>query len=138
MSSDILIELKNKSVHMHPTDSELEILNILWASGPSSVRNINDQLNVKREVGYTTTLKIMQLMFEKGILTRDESAKTHIYKPKVKESKTKQNLLRSFAENTFNGSMKALVLEALGEGTSTKEELDEIKDLIKQIQNKEK
>ena len=123
---------------MHPTDSELEILNILWASGPSSVRSINEQLNLKREVGYTTTLKIMQLMHEKGILTRDESAKIHIYKPVVKESMMKQSLLRNFVENTFNGSMKALVVEALGEGTSTKEELDEIKDLIKQIQLKEK
>jgi BlaI family penicillinase repressor len=122
---------------MQPTDSELEILNILWADGPNSVRYINECLNQKRDVGYTTTLKIMQIMHEKGLVKRDESAKIHIYKPSIKESHTKQNLLRNFVQNTFNGSMKAMVVEALGEGTSSKEELDEIKDLIKQIQSKE-
>ncbi|HMP30126.1 MAG TPA: BlaI/MecI/CopY family transcriptional regulator [Saprospiraceae bacterium] len=123
---------------MHPTDSELEVLNILWTNGPSSVRYVNEHLNQKRDVGYTTTLKIMQIMHEKGLLTRDVSSKTHIYKASIKESYTKQNLLRSFVQNTFNGSMKAMVVEALGEGTSSKEELDEIKELIKQIQSKEK
>jgi predicted transcriptional regulator len=122
---------------MHPTDSELEILNILWANGPNNVRFINEKLNQKREVGYTTTLKIMQLMFEKGLITRDDSNKTHIYKSNIKEGKTKQSLLQNFVQNTFNGSMKALVVEALGEGSSSKEELDEIKRFIKSIQEKE-
>lgn len=122
---------------MHPTDSELEILNILWANGPNNVRFINEKLNQKREVGYTTTLKIMQLMFEKGLITRDDSNKTHIYKSNIKEGKTKQSLLQNFVQNTFNGSMKALVVEALGEGSSSKEELDEIKSFIKSIQDKE-
>jgi predicted transcriptional regulator len=122
---------------MHPTDSELEILNILWANGPNNVRFINEKLNQKREVGYTTTLKIMQLMFEKGLITRDDSNKTHIYKSNIKEGKTKQSLLQNFVQNTFNGSMKALVVEALGEGSSSKEELDEIKRFIKSIQDKE-
>ena len=76
-----------------PTDSELEILHILWENGPSSVRYINDMLNERRDVGYTTTLKLMQIMNEKGLVKRDTAAKTHIYIAVAKENDTKNNLV---------------------------------------------
>ena len=102
-----------------PTDAELEILQILWENGPSSVRFVNDQLNEKRakdqrEVGYTTTLKIMQLMVEKEIATRNTDNRTHIYIPKIDESDTKKALLKTFVDTTFRGSAMNLVLQALG------------------------
>lgn len=119
-----------------PTESEIEILNILWEHGPQSVRFINDILNKKREVGYTTSLKIMQLMLEKELLTRDTSSRTHIYKAKVNEEKMRGQLLKKFVNTAFGGSAKNLVLQALGNHKASSEELDEIKELIKKIENK--
>lgn len=119
-----------------PTDSELEVLQFLWHFGECSVRQINDLLNEKREVGYTTTLKIMQIMNEKGLVDRDTASKVHIYKARIKETHTKKNLLNDFISTTFNGSSQALVMQALGNHKASKEELQEIKDLIEQIENK--
>lgn len=120
---------------MTPTDSELEILQFLWSNGPSSVRDINDELNLRRDVGYTTTLKIMQLMHEKGMLARNTDNRSHLYSSQVKETNTKTTLLNTFLRTTFNGSVKDMVLHALGEGKSSKEELEEIKLLIDNIKN---
>lgn len=117
-----------------PTDSELEVLQLLWELGPSSVRDINEKLNLKREVGYTTTLKIMQIMNEKGLVIRDTKSRSHIYKSAIKETSTKQNLLKEFISTTFNGSAKNLVLQALGGSKTSKKELEEIKELIKRIE----
>lgn len=124
-----------------PTDAELEILQILWENGPSSVRFVNDQLNEKREankreVGYTTTLKIMQLMVEKEIATRNTDNRTHIYIPKIDEANTKKALLKTFVDTTFRGSAMSLVLQALGNHQTSPEELKEIKALIDKIENK--
>jgi len=121
-----------------PTESELEILQLLWKRGPSSVREINDLLNEQREVGYTTSLKIMQIMNEKELVTRDTSSRTHIYRAAIKEEATKQSLLKEFITNTFNGSAKNLVMQALGGTKTSKKELDEIKKLIKEIEKKTK
>jgi len=121
-----------------PTESELEILQLLWKRGPSSVREINDLLNEQREVGYTTSLKIMQIMNEKGLVTRDTTSRTHIYRAAIKEEATKQSLLKEFITNTFNGSAKNLVMQALGGTKTSKKELDEIKKLIKEIEKKTK
>ena len=126
----------SKKQIIRPTDSELEILQILWTRGPSSVREINDELNLKREVGYTTTLKIMQIMHEKGILNRNTDNRSHLYESNIKETNTKSNLLNNFLRSTFNGSVKDLVLHALGEGKSSTEELDEIRQMIESIKNK--
>ncbi len=117
-----------------PTDSELEVLQLLWEHGESSVRFINELLNEKRDVGYTTTLKIMQIMNEKGLVERNTDSKIHLYKSKIKEEKTKKHLLTSFISNAFNGSTKDLVMHALGNHKATVEELDEIKALISQIE----
>ncbi len=129
-----------------PTDAELEVLQILWENGPSSVRFVNDRLNEKRaaeskegekrEVGYTTTLKIMQLMVEKEIATRNTDHRTHIYIPKIDESDTKKALLKTFVDTTFRGSAMNLVLQALGNHQTSPEELEEIKALINKIENK--
>jgi len=119
-----------------PTDSELEILHILWEKGVSSVRDINDLLNTRREVGYTTTLKLMQIMNEKGLVKRDTAAKTHIYKAVVRESETKNNLISDFVNVAFQGSAMNLVMQALGNSSSSVEELSELKSLIAKLENK--
>ncbi len=119
-----------------PTESELEVLQILWDKGPSSVRTVNDSLNTKREVGYTTTLKIMQIMTEKGLCKRNTESRTHIYFPLVQEDETKTSLINSFVNNIFKGSTTKLVLQALGNSEASQEELDEIKSLIEKIEKK--
>jgi len=119
-----------------PTDSELEILHILWEKGVSSVRDISDLLNTRREVGYTTTLKLMQIMNEKGLVKRDTAAKTHIYKAVVRESETKNNLISDFVNVAFQGSAMNLVMQALGNSSSSVEELSELKSLIAKLENK--
>ena len=118
----------------HPTESELEILQVLWAQGPSSVRKVNEILNEKRNIGYTTSLKIMQIMTEKGLVTRDTKSRTHIYQAAVKEGETQSSLLDSFINKTYRGCAKSLVLQALGKEKTSPEELAEIKALISKMQ----
>ena len=120
---------------LRPTDSELEILQILWASGPSSVRFVNEKLNEFRPVGYTTTLKLLQIMNEKGITTRNTSTRTHIYAANIKEIETQGRLLKDFLKSTFRGSAMQLVMQTLGNHNATQEELDKIKSLIKKLEN---
>ena len=121
-----------------PTESELEILQILWEKGPSSVRQVNEILNKVREVGYTTSLKIMQIMNEKGLVTRDTESRTHIYHSAVKEAETQTNLLQNFIKKTYRGSAMKMVLQALGSESASKEELEELKELVEKISNKSK
>jgi BlaI family transcriptional regulator, penicillinase repressor len=113
-----------------PTDSELEILQLLWDNSPATVRLINDKLNEKREVGYTTTLKTMQNMLDKGLLLREIIEKSHFYRPALSQEITQAQVLRNVAEAAFGGSTASLVLRAIGEGDTTKEELEQIKALI--------
>jgi len=125
-----------------PTDSELEILHILWEQGPSTVRTVNDLLNdlrksnqsAKESAGYTTTLKLMQIMFEKGLVTRVEEGRTHAYTAVARESDTQGLLLQQFVDNAFRGSTAKLVMQALGNHEASTEELDEIKALIAKIE----
>ena len=119
-----------------PTESELEILQVLWRDGASSVRHVNDILNEKRKIGYTTTLKFMQLMLEKGFLERDASSRTHIYSPLLDEAATQKGLVDKFIDNTFRGSAMKLVMQTLGNHEASSEELDEIKKLIEKIEKK--
>lgn len=118
-----------------PTDAELEILQLLWKNGPSSVRFIHEKLASEKEIGYTTTLKTMQIMNEKGIVTRDTSQRTHIYFANISEEGTKGNLLNDFLKSTFNGSTRNLVMHALGNNEISEKELEEIKALINKIEN---
>lgn len=126
----------SKPNKLKPTESELEILQILWEKGPSTVRFVNDILNQKREIGYTTTLKIMQIMAEKQLVERDTKSRTHIYIANVQEKDTQKQLLDKFVDTAFKGSAMKMVLQALGNHESSKEELDEIKELIQKIENR--
>jgi len=119
----------------YPTESELEILQILWANEPASVRFINEELNKKREVGYTTTLKLMQIMLEKGLLTRTAEGRKHLYSSNIKKTETQTRLLDRFVEATFKGSAQRLMMQLLGNRKTSKADLEEIKDLIDKIEN---
>ncbi len=121
---------------IRPTDAELEILQILWKKGPSAVRAINDQLSHDQDksIGYTTTLKIMQIMFDKGLLLRDESQRTHIYTPAVREGRIQTALLDRFLHAAYKGSASKLAIQLLGNHQTTPDELAEIKALIDQLE----
>ncbi|MDH3711242.1 MAG: BlaI/MecI/CopY family transcriptional regulator [Cyclobacteriaceae bacterium] len=121
-----------------PTEGELEILRIIWEQGPSTVRTVNDRLSTMKEVGYTTTLKIMQIMAEKGLLKRDTSGKTHIYHSSVSKQKTQQQLVDRLMEAAFGGSAMQLVMQALGNKPSTAEEIKEIRAFLDQLEGGKK
>lgn len=124
--------------NIKPTDSELEILQLLWQHGPLSVRTINDMLNESagdNSIGYTTTLKIMQIMYEKGILKRNTDQRSHIYEAALKEHETQQNLLNEFLDATYRGSASKLVMQALGNNKASEEELQMIKNFIKDLES---
>ncbi|MDE1190569.1 MAG: BlaI/MecI/CopY family transcriptional regulator [Arachidicoccus sp.] len=115
------------------TEGEQEILHVLWQSGPSSVRDIHEIIGAPKQKSYTTTLKIMQIMYEKGLLTRNESSKTHIYKAAISEKSSKQQAVGKIIKNLFKGSAAQLVMHALGNHRPSKEELDEIKTYLSQL-----
>lgn len=114
------------------TEAELEILNILWAQGPATVRAVHEKLaeTKDKDVGYTTTLKLMQIMHEKQLLSRDASSKTHIYKAIVGQKQAQGQMVKRMIETMFNGSATQLVLQALGNHKTSKEELDLIREYL--------
>jgi BlaI family penicillinase repressor len=118
---------------MKPTESELEILQVLWAKGPSTVRQVNEHLSQMRDIGYTTTLKLMQIMHEKGLLSRTEEGRYHIYQALIGEEETQQHLLDRFVDTAFRGSAMKLVMQALGNSKATPRELEELQKLIDQL-----
>ncbi len=121
---------------IRPTDSELEILQMLWKKGPSTVREINDLLSNDQDksIGYTTTLKMMQIMYEKGLLHRDDSQRTHVYTAAVREGKIQSALLDRFLNAAYKGSASKLALQLLGNHETTPDELAAIKALIDQLE----
>jgi predicted transcriptional regulator len=119
-----------------PTKGEMEVLQVLWQYGPSTVRFVHDTLNTeKKSVQYTSTLKLMQVMAEKGLLDRDESQMKHIYSARVAEEKTKKAMLDLFVDSIYNGSASSLMLALLDNKTSD-EELRTIKELLKKMEGK--
>ncbi len=116
-----------------PTESELEILQVLWNNKQASVRTVHEVLLKTKDAGYTTTLKLMQIMFEKGLVTRDDSNKTHIYQPAVSKEKTQKLFVNKMIDTLFAGSSANLVLQALGGHEASKEELNKIQELINQL-----
>ena len=116
-----------------PTESELEILQVLWNEKTATVRTVHEELLKTKDAGYTTTLKLMQIMFEKGLVTRDDSNKTHIYQPGVTREKTQQQFLNKMINTLFAGSSSDLVLQALGGHDASEEELEKIQQLINQL-----
>jgi BlaI family transcriptional regulator, penicillinase repressor len=113
-----------------PTESELAILGVLWSNGPSTVRQVNDFLSASRETGYTTTLKLMQIMAEKGLVTRDERDRSHVYAAKLSRAQTQRQLVTDLVDRAFGGSAAALVLQALSAHPASSEEIAEIQRLI--------
>ncbi|MCX8020230.1 MAG: BlaI/MecI/CopY family transcriptional regulator [Chitinophagaceae bacterium] len=118
-----------------PTPSELEILQILWQKGKATVREVHESLAEFKDSGYTTTLKLMQIMYEKGLVSRDESSRTHIYSPAVSKEKVQQSLLDRLIHTLFGGSPGELVLQVLGhqKNKTTPEELEKIQQLLDSI-----
>ncbi len=117
-----------------PTDGELAILRVLWSRGPSTVREVNTELNRADETGYTTTLKLMQIMAEKGLVARDESQRTHIYKAVLGREQTQRQFVGDLLERVFNGSTQQLVMQALSSRKASAEELAEIRQLLDQME----
>jgi len=126
-----------KNMQSEPTKSELEILQVLWQFGPSTVRLVNDKLNEqKRAVQYTSTLKLMQIMAEKEMLTTDKSSMKHIYSAAIEEKKTKGFLLEKFVDAMYNGSSSSLMMQLLGNKKTSQHEIDEIRNLLDKLENK--
>ena len=119
--------------YIKPTESELEILQVLWERDLASVRDVHEELAKNKDVGYTTTLKLMQIMHEKGLVKRDDSIKTHIYQAAVSREKTQKHLLGKMINTLFGGSSTELVLQALGSHKATPAELDEIQQLLNNL-----
>lgn len=119
-----------------PTESELEILNILWEKGPCTVREVHEVLEKSKEAGYTTTLKLMQIMHDKTLLKRDATNKSHVYTANVSQEKTQGQLVQRMIDNVFNGSASQLVMQALGHHKASNEELEEIKKYLEEMEKK--
>jgi BlaI family transcriptional regulator, penicillinase repressor len=117
-----------------PTDVELAILRVLWQRGPSTVRQVHEALAATRNAGYSTTLKMMQVMFEKGLLLRDESQRPQLYSPADSEEKTQGEMVRDLMRKVFGGSARKLVMRAVESESVSAEELAEIRKLIKKLE----
>ena len=123
---------------MKPTDSELEVLALIWQQGALTVRQIYDQIKRNRDIGYTTTLKIMQIMYEKGMLTRSKLGKTHLYSAVESQQQTRDGLVNKMVQTAFHGSAKDLVMQALGAAKTSKAELDEIRAYLDKLEKEKK
>ncbi|MEM7202310.1 MAG: BlaI/MecI/CopY family transcriptional regulator [Planctomycetota bacterium] len=117
-----------------PTDAELEILAILWQRGPSTVRQVHQQLNEQRKSGYTTVLKLMQIMTDKGLVRRDETVRPQVYRAVRSEKNTQRQLLRDLLDRAFSGSPSSLVLQALSAKKTTPEERQRIRALLDRLE----
>ena len=117
-----------------PTDAELAILRVLWERGPSTVRDVHDVLSTSQTTGYTTVLKLLQIMTEKGLVVRDESQRAHVYEPRHTEQRTQRQLLRDLMERAFGGSPAKLVMQALSTQKASHEELTAIRGLLEKLE----
>ena len=122
----MMIEQKN----IKPTESELEILRVLWDRRKATVREVHEELSQYKDCGYTTTLKLMQIMHEKGIVKRDDSGKTHIYEAIISKEKTQRQLVDKMVNSLFGGSATQLIMQALGNNSPSADELDAIQQLL--------
>jgi predicted transcriptional regulator len=119
-----------------PTTSELEILHILWERGPSTVREVHEALHAKRPIGYTSVLKLMQIMTVKGTVRRDEEQRAHVYEAVQPEEKTKRDLALDVLERVFDGSASELMMHALAGQKASKEEIEEMRRLLNEHERK--
>ncbi len=123
--------------YIKPTSAELEILQILWEYQPCTVRFVHNQLEGKKDVGYTTTLKIMQNMAAKNMVRRELKGRSHVYIALLKKEETQEILLDRFLETAFGGSASRLIMQALGNHKASKEELEQIKKLINKLEGEQ-
>ena len=121
-----------------PTDAELAILSVLWERGPSTVRDVHEALSGTQATGYTTVLKLMQIMTEKGLVVRDESQRAHIYEARSSEQKTQRQLLADLVERAFGGSPAKLVMQALSDRRTSSDDLNAIRDLLDRLEGEPK
>jgi predicted transcriptional regulator len=121
-----------------PTDGELAILRVLWTDGPATVRDVHAKLQIDRVVGYTTVLKLLQIMTEKGLVRRDESDRTHVYRAAASADHTQKQLVRDLLDRAFGGSAQKLILHALSARKASRAELDEIRRLLDHMKGDEK
>ncbi|MEB0261034.1 MULTISPECIES: BlaI/MecI/CopY family transcriptional regulator [unclassified Mucilaginibacter] len=122
---------------LKPTESELEILQVIWKSGQCSVRDVHEELTKSKDAGYTTTLKLMQIMHEKGLVERDTAAKTHLYKALISREQAQQGALDKIISTVFKGSTSDLVIQALGQHRASKDEIDAIKNFLDQFEKRD-
>lgn len=125
----------NRPSAPRPTDAELAILRILWDRGPSTVRQVHDILGRDRQAAYTTALKLLQIMTEKGLVERDERDRTHVYRPRLSEETTQRQLVRDLVDRAFAGSSSKLVMQALASRPASAEELRDIRKAIEEARN---
>jgi BlaI family penicillinase repressor len=128
------MSIKDQYIPVEPTRSELEILQVLWDKGPTTVREVNNELLKQRDVNYTTTLKQMQNMTDKRLLNRDQGQMKHIYSVAVEEQKLKGHLLDKFVDSMYKGSASKLVIQLIGNMNTSRQDLQEIKDMIKKLE----
>jgi predicted transcriptional regulator len=121
-----------------PTPAELEILRLLWEHGPSTVREVQERLEPRRATGYTTALKLLQIMAEKGLVRRDESARAHVYAASAPQADTQRQLVRDLLERAFGGSASQLVMHALKARRTSREELARIRELVERLEGGER
>ena len=127
----------NEKRNIKPTEAELEILQFLWKNGEATVKDVNEEINKRKESGYTTTLKTMQIMFEKGLVTREKEGRGHSYSATFQKEETQQALLDKVLDTAFGGSAGKLVMQALGNKKTSKEELQKIKELIDKLEREQ-
>ncbi|SHN16420.1 BlaI/MecI/CopY family transcriptional regulator [Mucilaginibacter sp. OK098] len=123
-------------MEVKPTESELEILQVIWKKSQCTVRDVHEELAKNKDAGYTTTLKLMQIMHDKGLVERDTTAKTHLYKAVITREQAQQTALDKIISTVFKGSTSDLVIQALGHHRASKDEIDAIKDYLKQFEGK--
>lgn len=120
-------------MEIKPTESELEILQVIWKKGQCTVRDVHEELAKNKDAGYTTTLKLMQIMHDKGLVERDTAAKTHLYKAIITREQAQQTALDKIISTVFKGSTADLVIQALGHHRASKDEIDAIKNYLEQF-----
>ena len=120
-----------------PTPAEMDILTLIWKFGPSKVRQLNEELNKEKEVGYTTTLKIMQIMTEKGLLKREKDGKSHIYSSAIDQEESQKTLVNRLVSSAFDGSKTKLVMQLLGNQKTSREEIEEIRSFLDKMEKGE-
>jgi predicted transcriptional regulator len=130
--------MARKALARRPTDSELEILSVLWQRGPSTVREVYEEINKARPTGYTTVLKLMQIMTEKGLVQRDEGQRAHVYEARLAQGETQKQLVGHLLNRAFDGSAAKLLMHVLSDQKASAEDISEIRELLDKFERKEK